>query len=127
MQEIQSSRKRLIQLGVVIAWFLLALAGCSSTNTPPATALPPTVVVDRSVTPTVEATSPVPGPAATEAPTAQAVSVTVESSSTLSLEKLPEIDSFLASAYDGEPFQGAVLVARNGEVLLRKGYGMADQ
>jgi CubicO group peptidase (beta-lactamase class C family) len=45
----------------------------------------------------------------------------------LSPETIADIDRFLAAAYDGEAFQGAVLVARNGEVLLRQGVGLADQ
>jgi CubicO group peptidase (beta-lactamase class C family) len=37
-----------------------------------------------------------------------------------------EIDQYLATAVAGEPFQGALLVARAGEVLVSGGYGMGD-
>jgi CubicO group peptidase (beta-lactamase class C family) len=37
-----------------------------------------------------------------------------------------EIEQYLATAVAGEPFQGALLVARAGEVLVSGGYGMED-
>ena len=36
------------------------------------------------------------------------------------------LDQYLSSLVDARLFHGAVLVAREGQVLLRKGYGMAD-
>jgi CubicO group peptidase (beta-lactamase class C family) len=36
------------------------------------------------------------------------------------------IDALLATVYDGAPLRGAVLVARQGEVVLSRGYGWAD-
>jgi CubicO group peptidase (beta-lactamase class C family) len=40
---------------------------------------------------------------------------------------LPAIDELLATLYDGQPFRGAVLAARHGELLHSKGYGLADE
>ena len=36
------------------------------------------------------------------------------------------IDQFIQASTTGQPFQGAILVAREGEVLLRQGYGLAN-
>ena len=37
------------------------------------------------------------------------------------------VDDFLTTAYGGEPFQGALLVVRGGEIPMRQGLGMADR
>jgi CubicO group peptidase (beta-lactamase class C family) len=84
------------------------------------------VVVQPTVLSTAEPT-PLPTEPITEPTAAPDISVSAGGESTLSPEMLAEIDSFLNSAYEGEPFQGSVLVARDGEVLLRKGMGMANQ
>jgi CubicO group peptidase (beta-lactamase class C family) len=36
------------------------------------------------------------------------------------------IDTFLQTAFEGQPFRGAVLVARQGKILFSQGYGLAD-
>jgi len=41
-------------------------------------------------------------------------------------DKASELDTYLTAAHDVQKFQGAVLVARNGQPILEKGYGMAD-
>ena len=115
----------LIRLAAILFCLVLALVGCSPA-TAPTTAVPPTAVPTAVSEPTVEPTleptaDPLPPTTEPEAPAPAA------SEDALSPETAAEIDSFLAAAYEGEPFQGAVLVARNGEVLLRKGVGMADQ
>jgi CubicO group peptidase (beta-lactamase class C family) len=43
-----------------------------------------------------------------------------------SLDKSQAIDAFFATYYDAGLFNGSVLVAENGKVILRKGYGSAD-
>ena len=37
------------------------------------------------------------------------------------------IDAYLSELEQNQEFSGAVLIARDGEVLLSKGYGMADR
>ena len=43
-----------------------------------------------------------------------------------SLDKPQAIDAFFATYYEAGLFNGTVLVAENGKVILRKGYGSAD-
>lgn len=118
------SRLQLALVFLFSIWFV----GCRSASTPATTVPPPTVVVEPTAILTAEATRQPTKLVVTEAaePTAPETSAPGTSEGTLSPETLAEIDSFLSSAYDGKPFQGTVLVARNGEVLLRKGVGMAD-
>ncbi|MCC6457979.1 MAG: beta-lactamase family protein [Caldilineaceae bacterium] len=109
--------------------FSIWLVGCSSASTPATTAPLPTMVVEPTVIPTAEATLQPTELVVTEPaePTAPETSAPITGEGSLLPETLAEIDSFLNSAYGGQPFQGSVLVARNGQVLLRKGVGLADQ
>lgn len=125
--------QRFVLFALVLTWFVLAMAGCQSGDAPAAAALPPTSTVAPTVEPTAvsvasaaEATPRATERVVTETAVAPTVAVPVESGDALSTETQAEINGFLAGAYDGESFQGAVLVARNGEVLLRQGVGMAD-
>lgn len=40
---------------------------------------------------------------------------------------LPQLDQFLSEQANNQMFSGAVLVAQNGQILLSKGYGLADR
>ena len=96
---------------VGLVWLL---AACSSpAATPTATAIPPATVAP---TPAATPTAPPPTPAPAAAP------VQSESAGPAAAA----IEVFLATAFDGAPFRGAVLAARQGQVMMRRGYGLAD-
>jgi CubicO group peptidase (beta-lactamase class C family) len=69
----------------------------------------------------VETEPPEPFPGPTDAP------VAAEWSGQSRAEYAAQADKFLNALADGGLFSGAVLVARDGEVLLAKGYGIADR
>ena len=101
-----STRLRWVTVGLV--WLS---AACSSRPavTPTATPIPPAVVT------------------AVQATTSTLVSPTPTlAEDTADAPETAVIEAFLATAFEGEPFRGAVLVARQGEVILRRGYGLAD-
>lgn len=69
--------------------------------------------------PTAAAPTAPPAPTTTAAPTAAKPPPTPDAVS--------EIDTWLSTQTEGGHFSGAVLIARNGEVLLSKGYGFANR
>lgn len=126
----------------VVALLLIALlAACRAQGRPDA---PPAVTAAPTTAPA--ATAPVatvaPMPTLPAAFSRAVVSDTVDASSddaactiaTPCPEETPvtdpaeteAIDTLLATIYDGAPLRGAVLVARQGEVIARAGYGSAD-
>lgn len=82
---------------------LLLLVACGPAS-PESVVLPPTV-------------APAPLPA-TATPVVNAPSPPVT---------LPQLDQFLSEQATTQLFSGAVLVAQNGQILLSKGYGLADR
>ena len=64
-------------------------------------------------------------------PTVTPVPVTVTPALAIStpalLVKLPQLDQFVSEQANQQLFSGALLVAQQGQILLSKGYGMADQ
>lgn len=72
-------------------------------------------------------------PESTGLPTPTVTPVTVPATSTPTrnapspLVTLPQLDQFLSEQANHHLFSGAVLVAQNGQLLLSKGYGLADR
>ena len=100
---------RLIVLAGVL---LVVLAACSSTAAPiPTRSSPPTT------TPATAAIVPTATTGPTAAPTAQAPA---------SVDLGVELDTMLQKIEAKDLLNGAVLVARDGQIILSKGYGLAD-
>lgn len=110
--------KQIVSLAGWLRWMAVGLvwllAACSRpAATPTATAIPPATVA--------------PVPAAT--PTVSPPALAAAAATALPAIDTPDaaaIEALLATAFDGAPFRGAVLVARQGQVMLRRGYGLAD-
>lgn len=66
----------------------------------------------------------VPPPTATPVPVAPPA---IATSTPAPLVNLSQLDQFVSEQANSQMFSGAVLVAQNGQLLLSKGYGMADQ
>lgn len=72
-------------------------------------------------------------PDAVQAPTPAATPVPVTPTSVLATStpalavKLPQLDQFVSEQANNQMFSGALLVAQQGQILLSKGYGLADQ
>jgi CubicO group peptidase (beta-lactamase class C family) len=95
------------------------LAACSRPAAAPAVAPTPQATATSALAATLPATEPTPTPAATPPPAETAAPE-------VAMPEAAAIDAFLATAFDGAPFRGAVLAARAGEMILRRGYGLAD-
>jgi CubicO group peptidase (beta-lactamase class C family) len=115
---------------------LCLLAGCGGVPAAPSVFSAPQAPIARAFTPTPlpAATSPptrtpqrqtaTPVPIAGQAAPVQALSAVAAPAQ---LEPLGQtLDNYLNDLVDAGWFQGAVLVARNGKVILSRGYGMAD-
>jgi CubicO group peptidase (beta-lactamase class C family) len=110
---------------LLVAMLLVACGGQAAepvavapTAAPAVEALPP-----PSPTPLPATATPIPPTATTEPPT-----TTPEPATGLSDEALAaKIDEYMTMQTEGNRFSGAVLVARDGEVIISKGYGLADQ
>lgn len=111
------------QMGYALTALLaITLAACSRADVPPAS---PAAVT---------------APAATFTPQPAAITFGAETACTVATPcaeepaataaadsaQLEAIDARLAALYDGAPFRGAVLAARQGEVIVSRGYGLAD-
>jgi CubicO group peptidase (beta-lactamase class C family) len=96
----------------VFAIVLIVLAACSSAATPTPTVLPAPTIVPMTATAV---------PAVTLAPTASPTAAAVDSSNLGT-----ELDAMLQKIEAKNLFSGAVLVARDGQIILSKGYGLAD-
>jgi len=83
-------------------------------------------VVATTAVPTVAVPTATTAPRATETPVVSTLDPATFDPATLDPVTRAAVDDFLTTAYGGEPFQGAVLVARGGEILMRQGLGMAD-
>lgn len=97
------------RLGLGLALLALVFAGCVRPRPAPAPQGNPAVgpVPTLAPRPTVTPLAPTP----TAAP----------------IVELPAADAFLAREAAASRFSGAVLVARQGRILLKKGYGLADR
>lgn len=120
--------------GVAVLAAVLLVAACASSNPPPA-ALPP----PPSPLPTA---SPIPTLLPTSTPTVAPISTLTAAPTpvpaaaptgtpTLSLiaegQLAAKIDNHLAALAAQDRFSGAVLVARDGQVILSQGYNLADK
>ncbi len=98
---------------MAIAWIAPTLIPTSaSPSSTPTTAPAATSTSAPTSTPTLDAT-----PSTTSVPTA-----TLQAE----VETAAAIDQYIGSLLDAGEFNGSVLVAQNGQVLLSKGYGPAD-
>lgn len=72
-----------------------------------------------------------PAPVDTPAPTVVSVSLPATAIPVVNTPSppatLPPLDQFLSEQANNQLFSGAVLVAQNGQILLSKGYGLADR
>jgi len=114
---------------MIYRWFIrlalvLTLAACSSVSSPPATEAPQSATLAAPAVPSTPVAEPTSSAPTVSSPAPPA---TTEASTALDAETLAAVDDFLASVFDGTPFQGAVLVAQGGDILLREGYGMANR
>ncbi|MFO7661097.1 MAG: serine hydrolase domain-containing protein [Chloroflexota bacterium] len=119
------NRKSLFLLVMV---FSLVLAACGGTAavTPEATLVEVTPLATATDSPpTAEPPTEVPP---TEAPTEEPPPTEEPTAAPPSAADVAErIDTFISDQAAANRFTGAVLVARDGEVIFTKGYGLADQ
>ena len=102
---------QLLTLALIIA---LVACGPATTLTPPPTSILPTPI-SLALTPL---------PVATSVPTPTSFA----NSATLDAKQLgTDLDSMMQKITKAGLFSGAVLVAQNGQVILSKGYGLADR
>ena len=119
-------KRSTLRLSITLFVLVLALVltGCGWVVAP--TPRPATVVAATDIptvaVPTVTTTS-----RATETPVVATLDPAMFDPATLDPITRAAVDDFLTTAYGGEPFQGALLVARGGEILMRQGLGMADR
>lgn len=104
--------RKVCQRLVGMLMVVLLVAGCGAPDTPPSVASP--------VTPT---SSP-PTPTSTAIPTATA---TTPPAADTPQDVVADIDTFLITTVDEGSFSGAALITRNGQIVLSKGYGLADR
>lgn len=116
---------------VLLTDALLLLAACARAlpETPVAQATQPAVTTADTAANTAAATAPAasaepptPAPTATAAQTSPDTPTPAFDAATQA-----EVEQYLATVFAGQPFSGAVLVAKGGTVLLNQGYGMADR
>jgi CubicO group peptidase (beta-lactamase class C family) len=115
---------------------LCLLSGCGGVQSAPAVFSAPPAPIARAFTPTpaLAANSqpthpPQSQPAAPVAIAGQAAPANVPASAAAPAQLEPlgrTLDNYLNDIVNAGWFQGAVLVAHNGKVLISKGYGMAD-
>lgn len=67
-----------------------------------------------------------PMPVATQVTVTAIPTIGIATSTPALSAKLPQLDQFLSEQTNNHRFSGAVLVAQNGQILLSKGYGLAD-
>lgn len=107
-------RRRFVRSALLLI-LLLVVTNCGSpSDVEPPTAAPP------SVTPAPTDTTVPPQDTPTARPTPSHTVPTVSGAAA-------GIDAYLNERVDDENFSGAVLVARNGQILLSEGYGLADR
>jgi CubicO group peptidase (beta-lactamase class C family) len=120
--------QRLILLPFVILMFLVGCGAPTVANapTPPgSTGLSPTVQPPRTPPTPMLAADTTELLAATSLPSN--VVSTLPAATLLPSDVISTTDAFLNRMLKARLFSGSVLIARNGEILLRKGYGMADR
>jgi CubicO group peptidase (beta-lactamase class C family) len=106
-------------------WFVLLLTtlallvGCGPTiqATPPTLAPAPTAVPAPTDVPAAAVPEPTTAPAPTAAPAAMLTTA----------ELATRLDDYFTARTEDSGFSGSVLIMRGDEVVLRKGYGYADQ
>lgn len=117
------------RLAILFA-FAWSIAACSRTPAPAAPAVTATQVAAPTVAaPTAAAPTATDVPAPSATPAAPTPEPTAPPATVAPQAPLPEpgaVDALLATLHNGAPFRGTVLVARNGEILLAQGYGLAD-
>lgn len=108
-----------------LCWFVLLLTtlallvGCGPTiqATPPTLAPAPTAVPAPTDVPAAAVPEPTTAPAPTAAPAAMLTTA----------ELATRLDDYFTARTEDSGFSGSVLIMRGDEVVLRKGYGYADQ
>jgi CubicO group peptidase (beta-lactamase class C family) len=112
---------------------LCLLAGCSGPQSAPAVFSAPQAPIARAFTPTPAlaansqpARMPQSQPATPVAIAGQAAPVNAPAPQAPLSPLGQTIDSYLSEMVNSGWFQGAVLVAHNGKIIISKGYGMAD-
>jgi CubicO group peptidase (beta-lactamase class C family) len=132
----RQSRKLLI-IGIV---FLLMVGACAAPALPTATPVPPTATVPPPTATVALPTATNPPPAATVPPPTATplppiVTVPPPTATAAPTPTLSPANATLAASLDAQfhkwaadgTLSGAVLVARNGRVMLSQGYGFADR
>lgn len=97
----------------------LLVAGCARPSPVPGLPADPIEMSTPTARPTATVTPQPPTPTATSTPTATATPTPVV--------ELVAADAYLTRETAAGRFSGAALVARNGRILLKKGYGLADR
>jgi CubicO group peptidase (beta-lactamase class C family) len=113
---------------------LCLLAGCGGVPTAPSVFSAPQAPIARAFTPTpalAAGSRPAPAPVQPAAPVAIAArAAPVNAPAPAQIGQLSQlgqtIDTYLNDIVNAGWFQGAVLVAHNGKVIISKGYGLAD-
>jgi CubicO group peptidase (beta-lactamase class C family) len=108
------------RLGSLVIVFFVALTACSPAATStPIEPLPPTVVPATS--------TPVPTVLAALTNTPVVPPTLVPTATRTAQDLAAELDTFLQKLTDAGIMSGAVLAARDGQLILSKGYGLADR
>ena len=122
--------RRLVFSLIAVLTATSLVMGCASsmsitpTSTPP-TATPLTATPLTATPPT--ATPPTVTPPTVTPPTSAIPTVALTATQTDEAQLASKIDNFLAALATQDQFSGSVLVAKDGQVVLSKGYNLADR
>jgi CubicO group peptidase (beta-lactamase class C family) len=120
----KSCKSAILLLGVIACLALLVACNAPAPPSSEAAVVQATsLATDTPAPPAATPLPPTPAPTRTPATPTEAPSPPASSAAALA-EKM---DAYMSTQTEGNRFSGAVLVARGDEIILSKGYGLADQ
>lgn len=117
---------RALMAVILCAGFLLSACSLLEATQPTITSIPSSAT-ETAITVTAAAPSRTTPATAVETATIPATALAEPTGSLIQPGAMSEIDAWLSQMSQDGDFTGSVLVAQNGEVLLSKGYGLADR